>query len=289
MKIEQYPEQEPLSSLGQAYAKEVMDRGHGVTGLEVDLGDDPYRSLTVFVSPKPSGHVLVFFHGGGWTSGYKEWMYFMAPALTAQGITFVSSGYRLAPQYQFPIGFEDCADSLAWVSRNIQAYGGDANRVFVGGHSAGAHYAALLSVTRAWRSKRDMGQRAISGCLPVSGTYRFGEGSGLSMRPRFLGPIDRVGVEVAAAPLERIDASVCPPFLVTWGENDFPHLVRQSEEMAQALRGRSVPVATLVLPGCDHFQASLACGEVDGAWVPAAVSWIRQQGGSHPNNSGEKR
>ena len=48
--------------------------------------------------------MLLFWHGGGWTSGYKEWMGFMAPALNAAGVTFVSAGYRLAPEHVFPAG-----------------------------------------------------------------------------------------------------------------------------------------------------------------------------------------
>jgi hypothetical protein len=54
----------------------------------------PTRRLLVYPAPRATGDVLVFFHGGGWTSGYKEWMAFMAPALQARGVTFVTPGYR---------------------------------------------------------------------------------------------------------------------------------------------------------------------------------------------------
>ena len=287
MNLQCYPAQEPLSPLGAAYAEQVLARGRGLQGLAVELGGDPYRTLTVFRSAQSTGDVLVFFHGGGWTSGYKEWMYFMAPALNARGVTLVCAGYRLAPQHVFPTGLEDCADVLAWVLRHAATPGGDPKRVFVGGHSAGGHYAALLAVSAGWRRARGLGAQPLAGCLPVSGTYRFGEGSGLSMRPRFLGPVVDGRAEVDAAPLDQLDPAACPPFLLAWGGRDFPHLARQSEEMAEALRRSGVPAQCLVLDGCDHFQASLACGDADGPWVGPAVAWMRQQGAARPSTTGE--
>jgi arylformamidase len=278
---QRYPAQEPLSPLGAAYAERVLARGEGVQGTEVDLGGDAYRTLTVFPASQPGGDTLVFFHGGGWTSGCKEWMYFMAPALNAQGVNFVSAGYRLAPQHVFPVGFDDAADAVAWVVQHIGTLGGDAGRVFVGGHSAGGHYAALLAVTSAWRAARGLGAQPLAGCLPVSGTYRFGAGSGLSMRPRFLGPVDDGRAEHAAGTLAQLDAAACPPFLVGWGGRDFAHLARQAEEMVAALRAAGVPVETDVLAGCDHFEASLACG--DEAWAARAAAWMRQRGAARPS------
>jgi acetyl esterase/lipase len=280
-----YPPQEPLSALGAAYAERALARSESAQGIEFDLGGDPYRTLTVFPAARPSGDVLVFFHGGGWTSGGKEWMYFMAPALNAQGVTFVSAGYRLAPQHLFPVGFDDAADVLAWVIEHAGGYGGDARRVFVGGHSSGGHLAALLGVTRRWREARGLGAMPLAGCLPVSGTYRFGEGSGLSMRPRFLRPPDS-GTETAAGPLAQLDANgaqACPPFFVTWDSRDFPHLARQSQEFVDALRAAGVAADTEVLDDCDHFEASLACGEI--AWAALAAGWMKHQGAARPSTS----
>ena len=74
---------------------------------EALYGEDSYQGLIVWRAPKPSGAMLAFMHGGGWTSGYKEWMAFMAPAFTEAGIDFASIGYRLAPQHVFPTALED--------------------------------------------------------------------------------------------------------------------------------------------------------------------------------------
>ena len=276
MKPESYPPQEPLSPLGVAYQSRVLAAGAGVAGVEFAYGADPYQTLAVFRPTAPSGDVLVFFHGGGWTSGYKEWMAFMAPALLARGVTFVSAGYRLAPTHLFPAGLDDAADAVAWIARHAPEHGGNPDRIFVGGHSAGGHYAALLSVTSAWRSARGLAPDVLRGCLPVSGVYRFGAGSGLTVRPRFLGPLADPQVDAAASPLLRLESGVSPPWLLSHGSRDFPHLVAQAGEMTEALRRAGVPVDIEVLDGSDHFEASLACGDPGASWVPRAAQWMRE-------------
>jgi acetyl esterase/lipase len=270
-----------------AYQQRILALGEGVAGQEAAYGDDPYQTLAVFRPAQPSGDVLVFFHGGGWTSGYKEWMYFMAPALLAQGVVLVSAGYRLAPRHVFPSGLADAADALAWVWRNIASWGGDPRRIFVGGHSAGGHYAALLAVTEAWRQQRGLPADVLRGCLPVSGVYRFGAGSGLSARPRFLGTEDEARIDAEASPLLRLEPAACPPFLITHGSRDFVHLVTQAQQMEAALRAAAVPVQVQILEGCDHFEASVACGEHPSGWPALAAAWMRQTAASPIPSTGE--
>jgi arylformamidase len=273
MKQADYPPQEPLSPAGTAYGDECWRRGEGIDGAEFAVGADPYQRLLVFRAPRPDGRVLLFWHGGGWTSGYKEWMSFMAPAFTAQGVTFVSAGYRLAPQHVFPAGIDDAAAAIGWVLANIGAHGGDPAQLFVGGHSAGGHYAALLSLAPALLHARGVPGVPIRGCLPLSGVFDFTASSGLSMRPRFLGADPRS--DEAASPFRHIGAAL-PPFLVAYGSNDFPHLVTQGRAFAAALRSAGGSVEEIEMPERTHFTASYAGGEPDGPWVPAALAFMRR-------------
>ncbi|HXV23137.1 MAG TPA: alpha/beta hydrolase [Alphaproteobacteria bacterium] len=265
MRIEDYPAQEPLSEAGRRYQDEVIRRGANIVGEEHAYGPDPYQGAILYRPEKPDGRVLAFFHGGGWTSGYKEWMAFMAPAFTAAGVLFVAMGYRLAPQHIFPTGYEDCARALAWLWRL-----NGREPIFVGGHSSGGHYASLLAVTSDWQESLGLRGGAIRGCLPISGVYDFTPGGGLTMRPRFLGS---EGTERAASPLLRIGARP-RPFLLAHGDKDFPHLIRQAEAMEVALRGAGGDVTRLVLADRDHFSASYAGGEANGPWVPKALAWM---------------
>ena len=269
MRIEDYPPQEPLSEAGQAFAAEVLARGAGVAAVDVRYGDDPYQSIAIQTPDEPDGTVVAMMHGGGWTSGYKEHLNFAGASATARGAVYASIGYRLAPRHGFPAGVDDAADAIAWLHRNVAGMGGDPGRIFVGGHSAGGHYAALLAVGTGWRRARGLPEGVVRGCLPISGVYRFGEGSGLAMRPRFLGPESN---DAPASPVLNIEAA--PPFFIAHGGADFPHLMTQAEEMERALRDAGADVTRIEMAGRDHFSACYAAGEADGPWVGAAFDWI---------------
>ena len=108
MKPEDYPPQEPVPEFAREYNKYLLQRAAELGGAEDNFGPDPYQSVLWFPAPAPDGNVFIMIHGGGWTSGYKEWMAFMAPVFNQAGIGFVSIGYRLAPTHVFPAGLDDC-------------------------------------------------------------------------------------------------------------------------------------------------------------------------------------
>lgn len=279
MKPEDYPSQEPLSAQGQAYHAAIMGRFPALSGTEISYGPDPYQSVLIYPDAGANGDVLLFFHGGGWTSGYKEWMAFMAPALARAGVTFMTAGYRLAPRHLFPVGFDDCCRAVAACREYITGQRGVPSRLFVGGHSAGGHYAALAAVRRDWQAGLGLPDNVIRGCLPLSGVFLFGDGSGLPARPRFLGPADASnasGIALQASPLHALKEAP-PPFLIATGSADFPHLMVQADSMAAALRDAGGDVERLTLQGLDHFSASLAAGDSDGPWLPHAVNWMSRR------------
>jgi arylformamidase len=273
MRAQDYPSQEPTSAMAAEYRDTCIARSFGVPFVEFCYDSNPYQSVAIYSAQSPTGDVLAFIHGGGWTSGYKEWMGFMAPAFTAQGITFASIGYRLAPQHIFPAGLDDCATAVRFLYEKAAVLGYNRERLFLGGHSAGGHYASLLAVRRDWQAGMNLPTQVLQGCLPISGVYRFGENSGLSMRPRFLGP-EGNGAEMTASPIRQIQGKP-PPFLMACGEGDFPHLIRQANEMADALRAAGANTTLVELPGRTHFTASLAGGDPDGPWVRGAVAFIK--------------
>ena len=268
--FESYPPQEPFSEIGAKYHVRVQELGAGIDGETFAYGDDHYQEVAVFASPRPNGNVVAFMHGGGWTSGYKEWMTFMAPPLNAAGITFVSMGYRLAPGVTWPNAIEDAAAATAWVHGNIAGFGGDPGRIFVGGHSAGGHHAAWLAVRKDWQGPAGVPEDVVRGALPVSGVYDFTEGNGMPARPRFLG--EEGANEHDASPLHTIART--PPFFMAWGDTDFPHLIVQAEAMADAWRAAGGAVETLCLAGCDHLGASYACGDPGAPWLAGLLGWI---------------
>src|SRR5213079_2762417 len=90
--------------------------------------------------------VVFWIHGGGWQQGNKSDVGVKPQAFTDKGFVFVSTNYRLLPTVDMGTIIRDVAKSLHWVHDNIAKYGGDPDRVIVGGHSAGAQLAAIVCI-----------------------------------------------------------------------------------------------------------------------------------------------
>lgn len=116
--------------------------------------------------------VMFWIHGGGWVVGDKNDVGLKPKALTERGFVFVSTGYRLLPEVSMEVLISDVAKSLGWVHRHIAEYGGDPNRIIVGGHSAGAQLAALICVDDRYLKQEGVTFDSLLGCVPVDGdTY----------------------------------------------------------------------------------------------------------------------
>ena len=111
----------------------------------------------------------------------------------------------------------------------------------------------------------------MRGCLPISGVYEFGEGSGLSARPRFLG--QDPSADRLASPCFQLRPQL-PPFMLAFGSEDFPHLIGQAKRFAAAVRNVDGLAVELELAERTHFTASYAGGESNGPWVPAALEFM---------------
>ena len=259
LRIEQYPPQPPRAEASQAYQQVVNALSYGIDGIDVAYGAET-----------PNGSVLAFIHGGRWSYGYKESAAFMAPAFNAAGVTLASIGHRLYP-HRYDAGFADVSRAIAWLVNNISDHGGDAQRIFVSGHSSGGHYAAQLAVTRNWQAREGVSRDVIRGCLPISGVYDLtpagwqGEG-----RPPCLPDDDEGRVE---SPIHRLQETP-PPFLITWGSDDYPFLIQQGKAFANAVGDAGGEAKTLELPDKTHFTVHYEGAAADGAWTRRALAWL---------------
>jgi triacylglycerol lipase len=145
------------------------------TERDIAYGSDPLQKLDVIWDGKTTGNrpVLVFVHGGGFTGGDKhtpdqfsndnllKWA-------NEQGMVGVEINYRLAPKNVLPDQVNDARDALAWVAKNAAKYGGDPNRMFLWGHSAGASLVGLYVSHPDYYYKPGGG---IIGAVMTSGGY----------------------------------------------------------------------------------------------------------------------
>lgn len=159
---------------------------------------------------------LVWFHGGGLTGGNKESVKTLARMFTGEGVAVAAANYRLAPKVTFPAYVEDAAAAVAWTLAHIGAHGGDSNRVFVGGHSAGGYLTSMIGMNPDYLRKSGVERDNLAGLIPVSGQmvthFNVRKERGLAT--------NNVTAD-DAAPIFFLSADV-PPMLVIMGDRDWP-------------------------------------------------------------------
>src|SRR5205823_2873142 len=129
--------------------------------------------LDVYSPPKAKNLPVVFWiHGGGWQTGDKTSVQIKPQAFMDKGFVFVSTNYRLLPSVEMATIVRDIVKSIRWVHDHIAGHGGDPNRLFIMGHSAGAQLAALICTDDRYLKAEGLSLAVIKGCVPVDGdTY----------------------------------------------------------------------------------------------------------------------
>jgi acetyl esterase/lipase len=152
----------------------VSHRGY-VRITNIPYGTDPRQKLDVYLPKKmtPPAKVVIFFYGGSWREGSKTDYRFVAQALTSRGFIVVLPDYRLYPQVIFPAFVEDGAAAVRWVRDHISTYGGDTNHLYLMGHSAGSHIAALLTLDGGYLKNVGLDRNVIRATAALSGPYDF--------------------------------------------------------------------------------------------------------------------
>ncbi|MBI4640216.1 MAG: alpha/beta hydrolase [Candidatus Tectomicrobia bacterium] len=278
MSIYPLPPQPPMSDLAEQYAAKALADSRIAqttvkTVLDIEFGDNYWQKLDLYLpdSPPEKGcPVLAFIHGGGWSHGYKEWMGFMAPPFTQANTIFISVGYRLAPEAMYPAPVEDCQNALLWIHRHIANYGGDPDRIFVGGHSAGGHLCSLITLDRRWWAKHHLPDDFIKGCFPISGVFDLRIEGG---REKLAPLLQDDTVRGVASPILYVEGNRVP-FVIAVGDRDTPYLQSQAKVLVEALKQQGSKVTYIVFENADHFDASLEGGNGSGRWVPHILEWM---------------
>lgn len=220
--------------------------------------------------------VLIFFHGGSWRSGNPDDYGFIARALVPEGFTVVLAGYRLVPGGEYPAMLEDTASAIAWASRNIARYGGDPDKIFIAGHSAGAYNVVQVALERRWLSREGLDPAIIKGVIGLSGPYDFLPLDSDSTKAAFGGAENLP----ATQPINHVRSDAAPMLLVH-GEKDTlvkPRNTRALSAAITAAGGNSTPV---FFSGMDHNATLLALASPwrhDRAVLDAIVNFAEPAG-----------
>jgi len=132
--------------------------------------DPELNMLDVYIPKKGSNSpVMIWIHGGGWCYGDKENVQQKAEYFTSRGYVFISINYRLSPKVQHPAHVDDVATAIVWVHTNAMHYSADQNKIFLMGHSAGAHLAALVTLNDEYIRKAGGAPGIIKGVVLLDG------------------------------------------------------------------------------------------------------------------------
>jgi acetyl esterase/lipase len=216
---------------------------------------DLYRPAKADAKPP----LLIFVHGGFWALSDDNYRIgaSIAETLVQDGVAVALVRYRLAPASRHPAQVEDVATAVAHLIHKAGEYGFDAKRIYLAGHSAGGHLAALVALDRKYLGRHKITTDRISGVIALSGIF--------DLTPvHEIGPQQRHATRQAfdtsfaalknASPVTHVRADA-PKFLILSAARDFPGFAIDAREFADSFRrvGKS-EIDQLMVEGADHFS-----------------------------------
>ncbi|BFM10168.1 alpha/beta hydrolase [Simiduia litorea] len=215
-------------------------------GSEAAQQLDVYTPInTTYTSSLP---VVIFFYGGCWGACEtlpKEDYAFVAQTLLEHGIVVVIADYRLFPTVRFLSIIEDARNAVEWTHQHIAEYGGNPKQLFLMGHSAGAHLAAMLAMNQAYLSQDAYAD--LNGFIGLAGPYNFLPFDEPYMPELFGPPLN----EHESQPITYVDGSE-PPSLLLYGDADTRVKPVNIDGLFKRLEAANSPVQKRIYQGVDH-------------------------------------
>lgn len=256
-------------------------QGTRVALHDVAYGPLPAQQLEVIVPSAPAAAkrpVVVFIYGGGWRSGKAGEYHFIGRTLARAGYVVVLPGYRLTPDGAFPYMLEDGAAALHWVHTNIAEQGGDPDRVFLMGHSAGAYNGMMLTLERQWLGREGVPDGFIKGMVGLAGPYDFYPFTSDSAQEAF----GHVAAPATTQPVTYVRGDA-PPLLLLTGDLDTTVKPRNSLALANAMTAVGAPTQAVVLKGVSHESIIMKLAQPfiarDTRVIDAVLAFLASHGG----------
>jgi arylformamidase len=214
-------------------------------------GVAPAEGLDIFTTRRPNAPVNVFIHGGAWRGGLAKNYAFPAELFVHAGAHFVVLDFSPVQEFggNLMMMAEQVRRAVAWVYRNAKRFGGDPNRLYVSGHSSGAHLGGVVLVTD-WQREFNLPADTVKGGLLCSGMYDL-KPVRLSARSAYVKFTDEM--EHALSTQRHLSRLGCP-VIVAHGTLETPEFYRQTREFAAAVKAAGKPVQLLVAQGYNHFE-----------------------------------
>jgi arylformamidase len=239
--------------------------------LRVAYGRTDIEKLDIYKTAHSNAPVNVYIHGGAWRNGEAKSFAFPAEVFVNAGAHFVvvdfiqvtETGGDLLPMIR------QVRSAVAWVYKNAASFGGDLDRVYITGHSSGAHLSGCVLVTD-WEKEFDLPTHIIKGGLLISGMYDL-KPVRLSKRSKYVNFTDEV--EQALSSQRHLD-KLNAPIIVAYGTEETPEFQRQSREFSAAVQAAGKPVELVVGEGFNHFEMQETLGNPYGIAGRAALKMM---------------
>ena len=270
-----------LGGCSAATALNTLQPGRGLTETRaVAYGGDPRQVLDVYAPAKAraGAPVVVFFYGGGWNSGERGLYAFVGRSLAEEGFVVVVPDYRVYPSVKWPDFLKDSALAVRWARDNAARLGGDPQRLFVMGHSAGAYNAVELATDKRWLAQVGMRKTDLRGAIGLAGPYDFLPVQTDELRAIFGPEAQRPDTQ----PINHVDGDE-PPMLLMTGIGDKTVDPGNTPRMAARLRAAGSKVQTELYPRISHALAVGAISPPLRFTAPIfrrTVDFIHQNGGA---------
>lgn len=217
--------------------------------LDLRYGAAPRNRIDYFPADA-RGPVLVFIHGGYWQMRAKEQFSFLARGPLAHGIHVALAGYTLAPDISLGGIVAEIRAAIRWLSERVEDYGGDAQRIYVAGWSAGGHLTAM-----------SLQEPAVKGGLAISGIYDLEP-----MRLCYINDKLKLDADDARRLSPLLDVPTgSVPLILACGGAELPELRRQSADYAAARLRAGLPGRLVTLADHNHFTILEELASPDGA------------------------
>jgi arylformamidase len=234
----------------------------------VAYGTAEIERLDIYCSAGAGTPVFVFIHGGAWRSGRSKDYAGPAEMFLAAGAHYVVPDFAGVQDVggNLTVLADQVRRAVAWIYENIARFGGDPNRLYIGGQSSGGHLAAV-ALTTDWRCQFGLPTDTIKGGMCVSGMYDLTPVR-LSARSRYVRFDD--ATVAALSPLDRLQA----PLIVAYGTCETPEFQRQNREFAAAVEASGKQARLLVGEHYNHFELPDTLGNPYGLLGRAALEMM---------------
>ena len=233
-------------------------------------GPTAIETLDVYPTTRANAPVMVFLHGGAWRTGKAKDYAFAAELFVRAGAHYVAPDFATAMEVGLDGMVAQVRRAVAWVGKNAATFGGDPNRIYVGGHSSGGHLAGNVLVTD-WARDFGLPATAVRGGLVVSGMYDL-KAVRLSARSSYVQFDDRIEHELSS---QRHLARLACPVIVAYGDLESPEFQRQSREFADAVRWARRLESLIVGQAYNHFEIIETLANPYGLLGRAALAQMR--------------